>query len=258
MNTSSHLAISAIVHGYSLATLEDTPRRALEFLRGISSTPAIRVRLKQVGYTLDVHEEGQLLLNRVLSLKEGRQPFGTVNSASHKAATDQLEAWFKTVYRRIKVGATRYFPEAASELFANLEISAEMDASAIAKILTDRMEEQKLPKGMLKLFAERGFGPTEIHDVKKVVAIAQAPAPEQEEMSAEASAELVTKQKEDRLQMLAELRAWYDDWSEVARTVLGRRDWAIRVGLAHRKPRSGSTPASPVVVEPVVAPIKAA
>jgi hypothetical protein len=45
--------------------------------------------------------------------------------------------------------------------------------------------------------------------------------------------------------MLQALRAWYDDWSETARTVLTRRDHLIRVGLAHRKPRA--TPAPPPV-----------
>ncbi len=38
-----------------------------------------------------------------------------------------------------------------------------------------------------------------------------------------------------RLDDLRALRAWYDDWAETARTVMTRRDYLIRLGLAKRK-----------------------
>ena len=40
---------------------------------------------------------------------------------------------------------------------------------------------------------------------------------------------------EEREEALRELRAWYKDWSETARAVIGRRDHLILMGLAHRK-----------------------
>jgi hypothetical protein len=39
----------------------------------------------------------------------------------------------------------------------------------------------------------------------------------------------------ERLEALKDLRAWYDDWSEVAHAVVKRRDQLIRLGLAQRK-----------------------
>jgi hypothetical protein len=39
---------------------------------------------------------------------------------------------------------------------------------------------------------------------------------------------------------LVELRAWYDEWSEIARLIIKRRDLLIRLGLAERRsPGSG-------------------
>jgi len=34
---------------------------------------------------------------------------------------------------------------------------------------------------------------------------------------------------------VAALRAWYEEWSEIARATVTRRDYLIRLGLAKRK-----------------------
>ncbi len=246
MNTPS-ISINTVVGNYALSTLEETPSRALEFLRGIGSTPVIMKLMSGAGYSAEVHAEGIRLLGNVVSFIEQRQAFSVVTSATHKGATAELETWCKTVYRRLEAATTRFYPDVASSLFANLAISDEMDASLLASIFLDRLSEQKVPKGVLKLFAERNFGPEEMHHLKKLVGVAQAPAPQTEEATS-------TKPKETRLQMLAELRAWYDDWSAAARTIVTRRDHQIRIGIAHRRAKSGSTPPPPpVVVAPVAA-----
>jgi hypothetical protein len=40
-----------------------------------------------------------------------------------------------------------------------------------------------------------------------------------------------------RQRVLVELRAWYEDWSEMARVTFKRRDHLLRLGLAQRKVR---------------------
>lgn len=52
-----------------------------------------------------------------------------------------------------------------------------------------------------------------------------------------------TNATDSRLEGLRALRAWFDDWSETARTVVARRDYLIRLGLAKRK--KSVTPAKP-------------
>jgi hypothetical protein len=44
--------------------------------------------------------------------------------------------------------------------------------------------------------------------------------------------------EEKYLNNLRELRAWYEEWSGVARVTIQRRDHLILLGLAHRRPRA--------------------
>ncbi len=253
MNSSSNASTTQ----YSVTTLEDTPRRALELLRGIGGSPAILALMSQAGYTARDHEEGQRLLANVVSFVEERQAFRSVTSATHTDAMNELATWERTAFRRLRATVTRFFPERVDSLFANLVISDEMDASLLAQVFLDRIDalepEGKSGRGggaaMRKVLAERGFGPKEIRHLRKQIETAQAPAPEAPEAG---TLETATK-RQARLALLAELRAWYDDWAETARTVLVRRDHAIRVGIAHRKPRA--TPAPPPVVAPVTTPV---
>ena len=249
MNTSSSPAATV----YAVSTLEDTPRRALELLRGVGSSPSILRLMTQAGYTASAHEEGQRLLANVVSFVQGRQAFSTATSAAHAAAVAEIETWEKTVFRRLRAGVIRFFPNETEALFANLKVSSEMDASLLVKVFLDRISASPESKGrkgnaaVLKLFAQRGFGGDEIRHLKKLVSIAMAPAPDAVEETD--SAEL-TAQKTARVEMLTELRGWYDDWAETARSVLTRRDHQIRVGLAHRKLRAPVAAVPPTLPAP--------
>jgi hypothetical protein len=69
-----------------------------------------------------------------------------------------------------------------------------------------------------------------------------------------AQAEGLAKERQDAL---VALRAWFEEWSEVARAVITRRDQLILLGLASRR-KSGSeeeeedSPVTPVPPEPLV------
>jgi hypothetical protein len=238
---------------YSLTTLEDTPRRALEFLRGVGSSAVIMRIMGQAGYTSEVHQEGLRLLANVASFVE--KPGGFQSSASQQSAVNEIDAWYKTVFRRVRAAVTRLFPEKAEALYANLDLSLDLDATLAVKIFLDRLgaiEAEGKGKNssghaLHKMLVARGFGPKEVHHLRTLIEAAQevvtADDPGEEETAAK---------REARLGTLRELRAWFDDWSETARTVLVRRDHAIRVGLAHRKTRAART-----VVTPAPAPVVA-
>ena len=52
------------------------------------------------------------------------------------------------------------------------------------------------------------------------------------------------QQEVERIAALKQARAWYDDWADVARAVIKRRDYLIRLGLAKRKaPKKKAPPA---------------
>lgn len=225
---------------YTVATLEDTPRRALELVRGIGGSPAIMRLMSGAGYTLAAHEEGQRLLANVVGFIQEPRAFQTVTSSMHMEATRELVTWNRTVFRRLRAALLRFFPERANALFANLELSSDVDAPLAAKIFLDRVaaiEKQSQSargdgRALLEMLGERGFGSKEKSRLRKLIDTAQAPAPEVVDVAEEDT----TAKREERVGLLRELRAWYDDWAETARTVLVRRDYAIRVGLAHRKP----------------------
>jgi hypothetical protein len=73
---------------YALSTLEDTPRRALELLRGIGSSPTILRIMTKAGYTPAAHEEGQRLLGKVVSFVQEKQAFVTVRRWTPCARAD--------------------------------------------------------------------------------------------------------------------------------------------------------------------------
>jgi hypothetical protein len=251
MTATTTIAIS----NYSPNTLEDTPRRALDLLRGIGSSPSILRLMRSAGYSAKVHEEGQRLLADVVGFVQEREAFNIDTSTSHMAAMADLDTWTRTVFRRLRASATRFYPDVAKALFANLVLSDEMDAALLAKIFIDRVDalatdttDAKASKALLKMFTQRGFDADDIEKLKKLVAVTQSPPQPPSRPDAENDADNAAAKRAARLQLLATLRGWYDDWSETARTVLSRRDHLIRVGLAHRKVRSSSpTPApSPV------------
>jgi hypothetical protein len=151
---------------YSANTLEDTPRRALELLRGVGSSPSILRLMRGAGYSAKVHEEGQRLLADVVGFVQEREAFNIDTSSAHMAAMAELDTWTRTVFRRLRASATRFYPEAAKVLFANLVLSDEMDAALLAKIFVDRFDalatdttEAKASKAMLKMFAQRASRP---------------------------------------------------------------------------------------------------
>jgi hypothetical protein len=58
-------------------------------------------------------------------------------------------------------------------------------------------------------------------------------------------AEKVAKSEADTLRNLMALRAWYEEWSSIARVVIKRRDYLIRMGLAKRRVLAVEPPAPP-------------
>ena len=75
-----------------------------------------------------------------------------------------------------------------------------------------------------------------------------APEPQNEDLEA----------KDRRIEALRKMHAWVTAWTEMARTVITRRDQLIRLGIARRRPHKGKnvivTPPAPVVA-PVAPPV---
>ena len=219
----------------SIATLEDTAPRALEFLRGAGASPEILRLLSNAGYTKKAHEEGLQLLTTVVSYVREKGAFQSVSPAYERAVAE-VTTWQKKDLRRIKATLTRLHPNEAEYLFSNLDFAPGVDAVLMVSMFLDRLASlandparkatRKADHAVLQTIKERGVSEAELTHLRAAVREAVAmPLPE------------VTppNETEARIDALRALRAWYTDWAETARAVLTRRDHLIRVGLATRK-----------------------
>jgi hypothetical protein len=234
----------------STATLEDTPRRALELIRGIGGSPDVMRALSSAGYTPRDHDEGIRLLNGVLSYVARPLPVrlsravsaSSAPTPSFGAAVKEIKRWVKTDFRRIRVGLRRFFPEQADYLFSGLDVSEMLDAVALSEIFlqritalttsAERKTTRKTDRAALAMIEARGITRTSLEHLRARVMEAHA--------TPDVPVEPPTPEADGRLEALTALRAWYVDWAETARIVLSRRDHLIRLGLATRKPRSDS------------------
>jgi len=82
----------------------------------------------------------------------------------------------------------------------------------------------------IALLAERGINAAERQRLRNLIAVAES-APD----LSLPDAETVAKSEATNLRNLMALRAWYEEWSGIARVVIKRRDYLIRMGLAKRR-----------------------
>lgn len=225
-------------------TLDATPERAIKFLRGVGTVPAIRSALAARGYTQDEHDRGWELLHAASGY--GHQPdFGSaVDPAVHNAIAT-LDAWDEDGFRIVRAALGRLHPEQAKTVLDGLGPSTGPAAVVGVKLLLDRLDALAKSKAAgdhaaLKTLVARGIGDEERKRLRGVVAVAEkgtavkAPAPSEAARSAKVA---------ERQQALCDLRSWYDDWAEMARASIKRRDRLIRLGLAKRKSPKKPAPA---------------
>ncbi len=254
---------------YTRQTLEETPARVLSLLSAIGTSKPIRTALATRGYTADEHAVGWALLHKAT----GYLALVPV-PAEARAASDALaavDAWDEPNFRLARATLERRYPEQAQFVFADL--SAQTGPSALLSVGTflDRLDalERKLPgrelkekvadkaqekadKAAIATLELRGITAAERSRLRGLIKVAQtgtAPDPGAEKAAAEAAA-----QAAERLKNLAELRAFYDEWAEIARIVITRRDYLIRLGLAKRKSGESEEPAEPEQPETPPAP----
>ena len=245
---------------YARQTLEETPERMLSLLSAIGTVPTIRAALTKRGYTADDHEQGWKLLHKASGyLGPAAEP--KVDRTANDALA-AIDAWDEPHFRMARATLERRYPDQAAFVFADL--SAQTGPSALLSVGTflDRLDalERKLPgrelkekvadkaqekadKAALATLELRGITAAERSRLRGLIKVAQtgtAPDPGAEKAAAEAAA-----QAAERLKNLAELRAFYDEWAEIARIVITRRDYLIRLGLAKRKSGETEEPSDP-------------
>ena len=222
----------------SRETLEDTPVRVLPFLRAVGTCVPIRGILRACGFTVAEQKLGWTLLHAVSGFTD--EPAAETVDVRVRDAINTLDAWDEDGFRIVRATLTRLHPEQKTFVLANLGPSVGVGAVVGVKTLLNRLDaldkspERKATRkedhAALATLAERGITAKERARLSELVKIAQSTT-EIEAPDAEGKA----AREEAYVKALGALRVWYIDWSAMARSVIKRRDYLIRLGLAKRK-----------------------
>lgn len=232
--------------------LDKAPRRALDFLSGVSRNAQIREVLASYGYTDDVHQEGWSLLGNTGG--QSRPAQGPAAASVDVAdAVAQLAAWNTRTFALADCGLRHTFPAQHAFLFEG-ELSAQSGNGAVLAASTflqrldaladdpEREATRDDDHAALARLDARSVTPAERARGAMLVATIQAGASKPEPTAPPRAA------ADHRAAKLAVYK-WVDEWSSVARIAISRRDLLIRIGLASPRPRKvtkeAAKPATP-------------
>lgn len=217
-------------------TLDATPERALKFLRGAGTVPAIRAALLARGYTQAEHDRGWTLLHEASGF--GRAPeLGAVVDHEVQQAIAEVDAWDEDAFRIVRAAFANRYPEQAKKVLDGIGPATGAAALVGVELLLERLDalaksQDAKDRAAMQTLATRGLTPEEQKRVRALVGVAKKgtsapdPAPEAKERAAKNAA---------RQKALVDLRVWYEEWSEMARVAIKRRDRLILLGLAKRR-----------------------
>ena len=219
----------------SETVLEETPNRALTFLRGITKYPQIQALLAPSGYTPEQHVEGWKLLLAASGAPSGAAVSAPVTTPAMGAMLT-LDAWDEPGFARIDAALEGSFPEQHAFVFAG-DLRASTGAAAVIGVQTllarlDALETGKdrpasshaKDKSALTRLAERGIPKAERERLAGLVQQAMSLAP--------ATAPVIDTKHTEALQALY---VWYREWSKTAHAVITKRAYLISLGLAKRR-----------------------
>ncbi len=226
--------------GVTFETLEETPNRVLTFLMAVGMVPEVRTILRLKGYDATEHRRGWALLEQL----GNREVESAVTAKDVADAVAEIDNWDEPNIRLIRAAFTRH-PDARESVLAGIApVTGAAAVISVSKILKrlDALSESKEGRAALATLTERGLDEAERKRMAALVKVAKAGnvgTGDDDDAALKAAAEAAAKEAADYERALVELRQWWDEWSEIARLNVTRRDYLIRLGLAER--RSSST-----------------
>ncbi|AKV02305.1 hypothetical protein AKJ09_08968 [Labilithrix luteola] len=231
----------------SQETLDATPARVITFLRAIGTVPVLRRGLEARGYTTEEHRRGWALL-QASSGYDGQVEAGGFATRVDPAVRDAIaaiDAWDEDGFRIVRAALGRLHPEQAKTVLAGLSPSTGAAAILGVETLLDRLDALAKSKhaddrAAIATLEARGLSEVERKRLRALVKVAKEGTSRDDSPAEEMVQSASTHQR-----MLVELRAWYEDWSEMARVTFKRRDHLLRLGLAQRRvaKKAAATPA---------------
>lgn len=223
-------------------TLDETPARALDLLKGIGKNRAIRAILSRFGYTQQEHARGWEMLQRAAGFSHDAPEPGEPDEAAEAMA--QLDRWDERGFETASLALKHRHPDQHRFVFDGLVASQGPESVVgVARFLSkldalEKSEERKSSRAAdqaaLDTLSARGIDAAERQRLASLVEKARAfgDADDSDE-------ERSLQERQAQRGALLELRAWYEEWSGIARVNLTRKEHLIRLGLAQRKKAKG-------------------
>jgi hypothetical protein len=221
---------------YAMQTLEQTPSRAVRFLWAIGTSMSIRTVMSRHGYRKSDHDEGWQLVQVCCTDPTLQWPDEMDETAQD--ALIEVDQWDERGFAIVTATLSHKYPAQARFLLSGIGPSEGPRAVDGVRELLDRIdalergatEAPDEDKKAVAALGKRGLGKRERARLGELVDIAErAQLPP---MSRAITA------ADPRFERLVALRAWYDEWSEIARATISRTDHLVRMGLVSRRDRA--------------------
>ncbi len=227
---------------YTDETLDATPTRVTQFLYGLGAEPGIRTAMFELGNmtTEDITEGRDLLILCFAAPVPASADPLSPDAKKSRASAAFLDQWDEGGLARYGAALKRKHLPQWSYVFDGGALKASTGADAIAGVQTFLARVTALETGSdparagskvedaaaVALLTKRGLTPEVRASLSEHVNIALGP-------TAPVPTVVTPEERHDRL---VALRAWFDEWSAVARAVIKKRAHLIRLGLASRRP----------------------
>jgi hypothetical protein len=213
--------------------------RGGKFFKTTARNPVVRAALRARGLSDEELEIGWKLYSELngFGSESSARPATHETAAAH--ALNEIDAWDAPAYGAARVVLEARFPAVASYLFENLEASEGVAAVAGVERLLERIATLRDGKAQ-GVPPEAGRAAVDLLATRKIL----EPAREAELRSLIETVrrgaqpdEVVPAPEIDprRVQVAQAYVTWINEWREVARVAIARRDYRISLGLAQRR-----------------------
>jgi len=213
--------------------------RGGKFLKTVARNPVVRGALLLRGLTDDELGTGWKLymdLHGFGALSDARNAISQTAAAQ---AINEIDAWDAPAFAAARAVLDARYPQAAAFLFENLEASVGIEAVASVERFLDRVDELRDGKAA-SVDADTGRAAAALLATRRIVDDKRAA----ELRALLATARLGARPEEvvpalemdsHRREVARAFIAWLNEWREVARIAVARRDYRISLGLAQRR-----------------------
>lgn len=197
--------------------------RAVVFLRAVGTNEGIRDAMGSAGFVKEDADEGWRLLRAACEVP---RVAASKRNASVDEALRKLDDFAKVLAVRVRAALRRVSPDEIAFLLNGLPAKRGTSVASVAVFL-DRCDAlSKKDRAALAALGKHGIGAGAREEARRWISVATSLEPTRRAPVAVSG------------DPLGELYAWTKDWSDVARTVIVRRDWLIRLGIGRRKKAS--------------------